>query len=91
MIELDEHWSYVGSKNNQQWLWLVFHSATRQILAMHVGRRTHTDAECLLVKLSEDLKRKALFYTDKFLSILRSPSLNAALTRRKTVWKGKLY
>ena len=29
VIELDEQWSYVGNKKNPQWLWLVFHSATR--------------------------------------------------------------
>ncbi len=53
-------------KDNQQWLWLVFHSRTRQVLAMHVGRRTRQAAECLLEKLPEDLKKKAIFYTDKF-------------------------
>jgi transposase-like protein len=61
VIELDEQWSYVGNKNNQQWLWLVFHSNSRQVLAMHVGKRTRKDAECLLEKLPEDLKKKPSF------------------------------
>jgi len=61
VIELDEQWSYVGNKGNQQWLWLVFHSATRQILAMHVGKRTRQSGECLLGKLPEDLKKKPSF------------------------------
>lgn len=61
VIELDEQWSYVGNKNNQQWLWLVFHSATRQVLAMHVGKRTREAAECLMGKLPEDLKKKPSF------------------------------
>lgn len=61
VIELDEQWSYVGNKGNQQWLWLVFHSATRQILAMHVGKRTRQSGECLLGKLLEDLKKKPSF------------------------------
>ena len=61
VIELDEQWSYVGSKNNQQWLWIVFHSATRQVLAMHVGKRTRQAAECLMEKLPEDLKKKPSF------------------------------
>ncbi len=54
VIELDEQWSYVGNKGNQQWLWLIFHSASRQVLAMHVGKRTRQDAECLIGKLPED-------------------------------------
>lgn len=58
VIELDEQWSYVGKKANQQWLWLVFHSQTRQVLAMHVGKRTRQSAEILLNKLPEDLKKK---------------------------------
>ncbi len=62
---MDEQWSYAGSKNNQQRLWLAFHSPTRQVLAMHVGKRTRKDAKCLRGKLPEDLK-KAIFYADKF-------------------------
>lgn len=62
VIELDEQWSYVGNKKNQQWLWLVFHSETRQVLGMHVGKRTRQSAEILLAKLPEDLKKSRLFY-----------------------------
>ena len=65
VFELDEQRSYVGNKSNQQWLSLAFHSATRQVLGMHIGKRTKEAAECLLRKLPEDLK-KAIFYTDKF-------------------------
>lgn len=61
IIELDEQWSYVGNKKNQQWLWLVFHSETRQILAMHVGKRTRQSAEILLSKVPESLKKKPSF------------------------------
>lgn len=61
VVELDEQWSYVEKKDNQQWLWLVFHSKTRQVLAMHVGKRTKQAAECLLEKLPEDLKKKPSF------------------------------
>ena len=60
-VELDEQWSYIQNKKNQQWLWLVFHSATRQVLAMHVGKRTRKSAEILLGKLPEDLKKKPSF------------------------------
>lgn len=61
IFELDEQWSYVGNKGNQQWLWLVFHTATRQVLAMHVGKRNRASAEALLAKLPEDLKKKPSF------------------------------
>lgn len=65
IFEADELWSYVGSKENPQWLWLVMHSKTRQIIAMQVGPRDKQTAEKLFFKLPEPLK-KALYYTDKF-------------------------
>lgn len=61
ILELDEQHSYVGNKKNKQWLWLVFHSKTRQVLAMHVGKRTKQSAEILLNKLPIDLKKKPSF------------------------------
>lgn len=61
VVELDEQWGYVGNKHNQQWLWLVFHSESRQVLAMHVGKRTKESAEILLKKLPEDFKKKRSF------------------------------
>jgi hypothetical protein len=39
VLEADELWSYVGFKQNPQWLWLVMHSRTRQVMAMEIGSR----------------------------------------------------
>ena len=61
VLELDEQHSYVGNKANQQWLWLVFHSTTRQVLAMHVGKRTRKSEKILLSKLPEEIKKKPYF------------------------------
>ena len=72
VFELDEQWSYVGSKDNQQWLWLVFHSVTRQVLAMHVGKRNKASAEALLAKVPEDLKKKPSFIRISLQSTMKS-------------------
>lgn len=48
-------------KDNDQWLWLVLHSATGQILAFHVGKRNKTSGEALMKKLPDDLKKKPTF------------------------------
>lgn len=61
VLELDELWSFVGNKKNGQWLWLVMHSTTRQILAFHVGKRTKASGEALMAKLPVDLKKKPTF------------------------------
>lgn len=58
LLEADELWSYVGSKDNPQWLWLVMHSRTRQVVAMQVGPRNKQTAEKLFYKLPEPLKKK---------------------------------
>lgn len=36
-FEADEMWSFVGNKDNKQWIWLVMNTANRQI---HVGGRS---------------------------------------------------
>ena len=58
ILEADELWSYVQKKKNPQWLWLVMHSKTRQILAMEVGARDGKTAEQLFAKLPESVKKK---------------------------------
>lgn len=61
ILEADEMWSFVGNKNNDQWLWLVMHSATRQILAFHLGKRDKASGEALMAKLPLGLKKKPTF------------------------------
>lgn len=61
VLEADEMWSFVGNKKNDQWLWLVIHSKTRQILAFHVGKRNKVSGEALMKKLPESLKKKPTF------------------------------
>lgn len=61
ILEADEMWSFVGNKGNDQWLWLVMHSKTRQILAFHVGKRNKESGEALINKLPPELKKKPAF------------------------------
>ncbi len=37
--ELDQMWSFVGSKKNPRWLWQAIDHATGQVLAYVFGRR----------------------------------------------------
>lgn len=61
VVEGDELWSFVGSKANDQWLWIVMHSQSRQILAFHVGKRDKVSGEALMAKLPMELKKKPTF------------------------------
>lgn len=61
VLEIDELWSFVGDRSNDQWLWLVLHSKSRQIVAFHVGKRNKASAEALMAKIPADLKKKPGF------------------------------
>jgi insertion element IS1 protein InsB len=60
--EVDEQWSYVGSKENQRWLWLAIHHETRVVLAYTLGSRTDN----VFLELKELLEPFGItiFYTD---------------------------
>lgn len=49
-VELDEFWSFVGSKSKQRWTWLALTSSTRRIGAVVNGRRTDKNCSRLLEK-----------------------------------------
>ncbi len=45
---------------------------TRQVVAMHVGKRSRESGEMLLKKLPEDLKKKPFFIQISFLYTMKS-------------------
>ena len=40
VLELDELWSFVGSKRQKRWLWVALNRRTRQIVAFVIGDRS---------------------------------------------------
>lgn len=86
LLEGDELWSYVGSKANPQWLWLLMHSKTRQIVAMQVGPRDKQTAEKLFYKLPEPLKKKPFtILTSSLCTMKQSHSYNTDLSAKNRV------
>lgn len=63
-VEADELWGFVGSKANQQWLWLAIERETRQVIAFHIGGRTSQDALLLWEQIPSVYKDHGKFYTD---------------------------
>ena len=47
VLELDELWSFVGSKANERWVWIALCRQTRQIIAYFVGDRSADGARAL--------------------------------------------
>jgi len=63
-IQLDEMWSFVGNKENKQWIWLAINPINRQIVGFHVGKRGQEDAEKFYQTIPEIFREKAGFFTD---------------------------
>jgi len=63
--EVDERWSFVGSKDNQQGVWIAMEVSTRQVIAFHVGARSQASAKKLWQKIPKIYRDQATFYTDQ--------------------------
>ena len=59
MLELDELWSFVGSKACQLWLWVALCRRTRQVVAWTLGDRSLQSACDLRASLPEDYRHCA--------------------------------
>ena len=64
--EADEICSFVKQRTNKQWLWLAMERATRQIIAFHVGDRSHDSARPLWSNLPAVYREQATFDTDQY-------------------------
>jgi len=64
IIQCDEMWSFVGSKDNKQWIWLAIDAVSKQIAGVFVGRRDKTGAQGLWDSLPTVYQEKAHAYTD---------------------------
>jgi len=63
-IETDEMRSYVGDKDNKQWIWLAIDRNSGQIVGFHVGGRGRADAEKLWKSLPGVYRQCAVCYSD---------------------------
>jgi len=64
--EADEMWSFVGKKENKQWVWVAMDVKTRQIIAFYVGDRSANSAKELWKKIPQKYQEEATFYTDNW-------------------------
>jgi insertion element IS1 protein InsB len=65
-VEVDEVWSFVQKKTNKHWVWIAMDKQTRQIIAFHVGDRSHDSAKQLWANIPAVYREQATFYTDQY-------------------------
>jgi IS1 family transposase len=63
-IQLDEMWTFVGNKDNKQWLWLALNPINREIVAFHLGGRSGDDAQVFYEKIPAIFKGNTGFFSD---------------------------
>ena len=59
VLELDELWSFVGSKANARWVWIALCRQTRQVVAYFVGDRSAQSARALRARIPPDYRCRA--------------------------------
>jgi len=64
--EADEMWSFVQKKANKQWIWIAMDATTRQIIAFHVGDRSHESGKALWANIPVRHRAQATFHTDQY-------------------------
>ena len=84
VVELDEMWSFVKSRENETWIWLALEVNSRKVLAYAVGDRSIYTFKQLWDGISDKIKRKAIFYTDRW------NAYNLIPYKQRIVKKGKL-
>ena len=63
-VQLDELWSFVKSKGEQQWVWLALDRDTREIIGCHIGDRSRESAKVLWASLPAVYRQCAVLFTD---------------------------
>ncbi|WP_293366559.1 IS1 family transposase [Microcoleus sp. CAWBG50] len=63
-VQMDELWSFVDSKGNQQWVWLALDAQTREIVGVHIGDRSAVSQAALWDSIPPVYRQCAVIYTD---------------------------
>lgn len=64
ILECDELWSFVRSKENPVYIWLALDRKTRQIVGFHMGDRKRKDAQQFWESIPERYRENAEVYSD---------------------------
>ncbi len=67
-VQMDELWSFVDDKGNEQWVWLALDVVTREIVGCYIGDRSGESAKALWRSLPAVYRQCAVFYSDFWVS-----------------------
>ncbi len=67
-VQMDELWSFVDDKGNEQWVWLALDVETREIVGCYIGDRSGESAKALWRSLPAVYRQCAVCYGDFWVS-----------------------
>jgi transposase-like protein len=67
-VQMDELWSFVDDKGNEQWVWLAMDVATREVVGCYIGDRSGKSAQALWDSLPAVYRQCAVCYSDFWVS-----------------------
>jgi len=59
-------WTFVRSRKNEIWIWLALEVNSRKVIGYAIGDRSVHIFKKLWGKISDKIKHKAIFYTDRW-------------------------
>jgi insertion element IS1 protein InsB len=57
VLELEELWSFVLRKSNQQWIWIALCRRTRQVVAHYIGDRSEKGCRKLWERIPDEYQQ----------------------------------
>ena len=63
-VQMDELWSFVDDKGNEQWVWFAIDAQTQEIVGVQVGDRSAVSAQALWNSMPPMYRQCAVIYTD---------------------------
>jgi len=63
-VQLDEMWSFVQNKRDKAWIWIALNPANRQIIGLHIGKRSKADAQQLWESIPPYFREQVSFFSD---------------------------
>ena len=68
VLEMDQLWRFVGSKNNPVWIWLALETRSRPIVSIAFGDPGEGMAQQLYPNLPTYYQQQGIFFTDAWRS-----------------------
>ena len=83
--------SFVGNKDNKQWIWMAIDASTKEIVGVYIGKIDRAGDQGLWDYLPPVFRQCAVSYTDFCPLIWKSFSSKKIQGSRKGDWSDKLY